>query len=103
MDTTSTVTTSLFLEHAKEINHPPPPIWWNFNSSVYFDAFDKEANGANYYPVSGPPLKIFMMGFVHDNNCNCNEDAIDHKTKPDDLVSCSGDNTKLWHNLLWTT
>jgi hypothetical protein len=79
-----------------------PPIW-NFNSSVYFDAFDAEANGATYYLVSGPPLKIYMTGFVDDNNYNCNKDAINHKPDPDDLICHSHGDAQLWHDLLWTS
>ena len=62
-----------------------PPIW-NFYSSVLFDSFDRQAHGALYYPVSGPPLQIYMTGFVDDNNCNCNEDAINHEPNTDLLM-----------------
>jgi hypothetical protein len=63
-----------------------PPIW-NFNSSVFIGTYNQEAHGATYYSASiDPPLTIGMTGFVDDNNCNCNEDAISHKLTSSPLI-----------------
>jgi hypothetical protein len=79
-----------------------PPIW-NFNSSVFFDTFNKVAFGAVYYPTQGPSLKIGMTGFVDDNNCNCNKDAIHHEPDSQALLSRMTHDAQLWHDILWTS
>jgi exonuclease III len=79
-----------------------PPIW-NFNSSVFFDTFDRFAYGATYYPVSGKPLTIGMTGFVDDNNCNSCEDAIHHEPSSTGILSRMRHDAQLWHDILWTS
>ena len=79
-----------------------PPIW-NFNSSVYFDTFDKLSHGAKYYSISGDHLLIGMTGFVDDNNCNCNEDAIEHEPDSNALLARMRHDAQLWHDILWTS
>jgi hypothetical protein len=79
-----------------------PPIW-NFSSSVYLDTFDREAYGAKYYPIHGPPLLIYMTGFVDDNNCNNNEDAVTHEDTNNALLSRMQTDAQIWHDLLWTS
>jgi hypothetical protein len=79
-----------------------PPIW-NFNSSVYFDTFDKLSYGAKYYSISGERLLIGMTGFVDDNNCNCNEDAITHESDSNALMARMRHDAQLWHDILWTS
>jgi hypothetical protein len=79
-----------------------PPIW-NFNSSIYIDTYDEAAHGATYYSVSGDPLTIGMTGFVDDNNCNCNKDAITHEVNSSPLLDRMNHDAQLWHDLLWTS
>jgi hypothetical protein len=42
-----------------------------------------------------------MTGFIDDNNCNCNEDAITHEPNNIDLISHMQHDAQIWHDLLW--
>jgi hypothetical protein len=67
---------------------------------MYFDIYESKCYGAWYCDMKGYlELKLAMMGFVNDNNCNVN-------CRPDqehNLCNWAAHDAQLWNNILWSS
>jgi hypothetical protein len=76
------------------------PPFWLLNCSMYFDSYESKCYGARYCDMNGYlELKLAMMGFVDDNNCNVN-------CRPDqehNLCIWAAPDAQLWNDILWSS
>jgi hypothetical protein len=77
-----------------------PPAW-ALTGSLLFDVFDSQCIGATYQDPSGDlSLKLGMVGFVDDNNCQSTGTA---STTVAELVERGRQDAQLWRDILYAS
>ena len=74
---------------------------WGFLSSVLFQGYDEQTQGAQYeFPDRSGRVSIHMVGFVDDNNAQHNQFLKDHPVSVDDLAEQVTPDINTWKTLL---
>jgi hypothetical protein len=74
---------------------------WNFISSVLLECHEEQVEGAKYeYPDRSEQLSLPMVGFVDDNNGQCNQFLTDEPVSIESLVTQATSEITTWNSLL---
>jgi hypothetical protein len=77
------------------------PMIWCFLSSVLFECYETQANGAEYeLPDGSGNTKVYMVGYVDDSNGQTN--SFTANTQPVDLkiITKACQDAQAWHDVL---
>jgi hypothetical protein len=74
---------------------------WCFLSSVLFDAYEEQAQGAIYeFPDRSGRFKIQMIGYVDDSNGQTNMFMQEVQPTPDEMIRAGQRDAQEWHDIL---
>lgn len=78
------------------------PMIWTLVSSALFDIHNDLSHGAEFISPDGSiHIRITIVGFVDDSNCNTNNFAANDQSDLESLLEAATHDAQLWANLLW--